>query len=65
MEAREINVVTVRWWDGQKEDFECAEIKFGCDFLWMKLINGKNRWIPLRHVRWIGTTIDSKQDTHM
>lgn len=51
--------------DGQKEDFECTKVKFGCDFLWMKLIDGKNRWVPLRHVRWIGTTIDSKQDTHM
>lgn len=65
MNVLEANIVTVRWWDGQKEDFECTEVKFGCDFLWMKLLNGKNRWIPLRQVRWIGTTIDSKQDTHM
>lgn len=33
--------VAVRWWDGYKENFECSEIRFGCDLLWMRLIGGK------------------------
>lgn len=58
MEQR-INVVTVRWWDGYKEDFRCTEIRFGSDLLWMRLENGTNRHIPLRQVRWFGTSIES------
>ena len=49
-----INKVTVRWWDGYLETFEATEVRFGCDLLWMRLANGKNRHIPLRMVRWFG-----------
>ena len=65
MEEKKINIVTVRWWDGYKEDFRVTEIRFGSDLLWMRLENGNNRHIPLRMVRWFGTTIESHQNTGM
>lgn len=54
------NTVTVRWWDGYMETFDCTEVRFGCDLLWMRLADGKNRHIPLRHVRWFSL----KQESH-
>jgi hypothetical protein len=56
-----INVVTVRWWDGYLEEFRATEVRFGCDYLWMRLDNGANRHIPLRMVRWFGMTVESHQ----
>ncbi len=56
-----INTVTVRWWDGYMEEFECTEVRFGCDLLWMRLTNGKNRHIPLRQVRWYAMSVESHQ----
>lgn len=64
-EDKKINIVTVRWWDGYKEDFRCTEIRFGSDLLWMRLEDGNNRHIPLRMVRWFGTSIESHQITGM
>lgn len=61
----EINVVTVRWYDGYKEKFSCVTVRFGSDFLWLKLVDGSNRWIPLRQVRCISTSIDSKLENQM
>lgn len=60
-----INIVTVRWWDGYKEDFRATEVRFGSDLLWMRLEDGNNRHIPLRMVRWFGTSIESHQNTGM
>lgn len=57
----QINIVTVRWWDGYMEEFECTEVRFGCDLLWMRLQNGKNRHIPLRQVRWYSLSRESHQ----
>lgn len=65
MDERKINIVTVRWWDGYKEDFRATEIRFGSDLLWMRLEDGNNRHIPLRMVRWFGTSIESHQNTGM
>ena len=56
-----INIVTVRWWDGYLEEFECSEVRFGCDLLWMRLSNGQNRHIPLRQVRWYSLSKESHQ----
>lgn len=56
-----INKVTVRWWDGYLETFEATEVRFGCDLLWMRLANGSNRHIPVRHVRWYSTSIESHE----
>lgn len=56
-----INKVTVRWWDGYLETFEATEVRFGCDLLWMRLVNGSNRHIPLRQVRWYSTSIESHE----
>lgn len=44
--------VNVRWWDGYLETFQCQEVRGGCDLLWLRLLNGQNRNIPLRQVRW-------------
>lgn len=65
MEEKKINTITVRWWDGYKEDFRATEVRFGSDLLWMRLEDGNNRHIPLRMVRWFGTSIESHQNTGM
>lgn len=65
MGENKINVVTVRWWDGYKEDFRATEVRFGSDLLWMRLEDGNNRHIPLRMVRWFGMSIESHQNTGM
>ena len=59
------NTVTVRWWDGYMEVFEATEVRFGSDLLWMRLKDGTNRHIPLRMVRWFGTSIESHQKNGM
>ena len=43
MQNEKVNVVTVRWWDGYKEDFRTTEVRFGSDLLWMRLEDGNNR----------------------
>ncbi len=45
-------IIKVRWWDGYFEQFEATEARAGSDLLWIKLVNGETRHIPLRHVRW-------------
>jgi hypothetical protein len=55
-------IVNVRWWDGYLERFEASEVRFGCDLLWMRLEDGGNRHVPLRHVRWFSTTPESHED---
>ena len=55
------NIVTVRWHDGYLEEFRATEVRFGCDLLWMRLEDGKNRHIPLRSVRWFGLSKESHQ----
>jgi len=44
--------VTVRWRDGYLEEFGATEVRFGSDLLWLRLVAGGNRRIPLRMVRW-------------
>ncbi|WMC92315.1 hypothetical protein [Kineothrix sp. MB12-C1] len=65
MKEKKVNVVTVRWNDGYKEDFNATEVRFGSDLLWMRLEDGNNRHIPLRQVRWFGASIESHQITGM
>jgi len=55
------NTVSVRWFDGYLEEFECSEVRFGAYILWMRQINGKERIIPLIQVRWFGQSIESHQ----
>lgn len=55
------NVVTVRWFDGYMETFQATEVRFGSDLLFLRLIDGKNRHIPLRTVRWFGMSEESHQ----
>jgi hypothetical protein len=54
-----MNTVNVRWWDGYLETFEAQEVRFGCDLLWLRLIDGNNRQIPLRGVRWFSLSKES------
>ncbi|MGL6201132.1 MAG: hypothetical protein ACRC3H_19605 [Lachnospiraceae bacterium] len=58
------NKVAVRWFDGYMEEFETTEVRFGSDLLFMRLSNGLNRQIPLRHVRWFGMQHESHQASH-
>lgn len=51
--------VSVRWHDGYLEEFECTEVRFGSDLLWMRLANGQNRHIPMRSVRWFSQSPES------
>lgn len=55
------NIVTVRWFDGYREEFEATEVRFGSDLLFLRLTNGKNRQIPLRNVRWFGLSQEDHQ----
>lgn len=57
----DVNRVTVRWHDGYMEEFDAVEVRFGCDLLFMRLTDGKNRQIPLRSVRWFGMSKESHQ----
>ena len=54
--------VNVRWFDGYLETFDASEVRFGSDLLWMRLIDGKNRHIPLREVRWFSVTTESHEE---
>lgn len=56
-----VNVVSVRWWDGYLEEFEATEVRFGSDLLFLRLVDGKNRHIPLRQVRWFSLSKESHQ----
>lgn len=53
--------VTVRWHDGYIETFTATEVRAGCDLLWMRLLDGKNRNIPLRSVRWFSQNPESHE----
>ena len=63
-----MNTVYVRWFDGYYEEFAVKEVRYGSDLLFMRLTNGTNRHIPLRHVRWFGLekascqTVSVKED---
>lgn len=54
-------IVNVRWFDGYLESFECEQVRFGDSLLWMRLISGKNRHIPLNKVRWFSTNPESHE----
>lgn len=58
---QKIITVNVRWGDGYLETFEASEVRFGRDLLWIRLINGPNRHIPLREVRWFSTNPESHE----
>jgi len=55
--------IVIRWWDGYLELFEYECVRFGSDLLWIRLKNGKNRHIPLRHVRWFSVYPESHEET--
>jgi hypothetical protein len=51
--------VSVRWFDGYLEEFDASEVRFGGYILWMRLLDGQNRHIPLSQVRWWSMTPES------
>ncbi len=51
--------VCVRWFDSYYEEFECTEVRTGNYYLWLRLTNGQNRYIPLHQVRWYSQTPES------
>jgi hypothetical protein len=53
--------VTVRWFDGYLEEFDCEEVRFGSDLLWLRLTTKQNRHIPTRQVRWYSITPESHE----
>lgn len=55
--------VNVRWWDGYREVFKCTEVRFGAYLLWMRLLNGKNRHIPLSQVRWFSLSEEDHEQS--
>ena len=61
MKSSEIINVTVRWNDGYLEEFECSQVRFGCDLLWIRLTGKRNRHIPLRTVRWFSVYPESHE----
>ncbi len=48
------NKMIVRWWDGFKRTYNIIEFEPGCDYLWIKLSDNTEKWIPTRMVRWFG-----------
>jgi hypothetical protein len=58
-------IVNVRWFDGYLEIFDCEEVRFGSDLLWMRLRNGNNRHIPLRQVRWFSVNPESHKNAQV
>jgi len=59
--SKEETIVYVRWFDGYLERFECDDVRFGSDMLWMRLTIKQNRHIPLRQVRWYSITPESHE----
>ena len=53
--------VSVRWFDGYLESFDCSEVRFGAYLLWMRLANGQNRHIPVSQVRWYSVSPESHE----
>ena len=61
MVPEKIIIVNVRWFDGYLEVFECTEVRAGWALLWMRLLEGSNRHIPLQNVRWFSVTPESHE----
>ena len=63
MEIKEVITVNVRWQDGYLEVFDCEEVRGGKDLLWMRLVSGTTRNIPLTgNVRWWNQYPESKEE---
>lgn len=55
-------LISVRWFDGYLETFtDVVDTRSGSDLLWIRLSDGKNRNIPLRHVRWFSIYPESHE----
>lgn len=54
--------INVRWFDGYLEIFEYSAVRFGSDLLWLRLVSGQNRHIPLKYVRWFSLSDESHEE---
>lgn len=54
-------IVNIRWLDSYLEVFKCQEVRFGWAFIWMRLVSGENRQIPLTSVRWFSLSEESHE----
>lgn len=63
MAGKEIITVNVRYNDGYLEAFEATEVRFGADLLWMRLVDGGNRHIPIGSgfIRWFSIYPESHE----
>jgi len=34
--------INIRWWGGYYESFECSQVHFGSDLLWVRLADERN-----------------------
>jgi hypothetical protein len=48
-------LIKVRWTDGNLEEFKAEDYRVGHAYLWIKMENGKDRWIPTLNIRWFST----------
>lgn len=61
-EPKDVIEVSVRWWDGYIEKFECSKVRFGISLLWMRLTTGQNRHLPLWMIRWYSVNPESHEN---
>lgn len=47
-----VMTIKVRWFDGYFEKFEARAARSGNSILYIKLVSGEDRWVPLQQVRW-------------
>ena len=52
LKEKDMKKVCVRWFDGYYEEFNAEAVRAGNSYLWMKLQDGKNRWLPIKEIRW-------------
>lgn len=57
-----MKIVNIRWFDGYIEKFECDEVRFGAYLIWMRLISGQNRHVPISQVRWYSIDPESHEE---
>jgi hypothetical protein len=53
--------ISVRWWGGYLEEFECIDVRFGSDLLWLKLSEDQSRHISIRKVMWYSLNRESHE----
>ena len=60
---KKIHIIKIRWVDGFCRELRCLDYQFGKDNYWIRLENGKEKWIPRENVRsvTVETVIEEKE----